>query len=259
MKALLSLLVLFPLTAFSLERFNLSGFDFDYRAPYGEGRASSFSYGRQGSVELKVNKLFDTFSVEVTGHTQAEFELKQAPGFLLDADIIRFQRLELHLDRSLRASLSSAHTSDYQQSLELQELRAECQRQVTSTELAEQVIQGCIQRLSLQVRRINPSAMLPLIEDLIGEGLQASEMQNLDLKINSGRYEFVTDVRAQIPGKLRSRGSVRYDGPKKLLTVNVAEVRFGILNITGQFFDELKQKETPNFKVQRPNLFITLP
>jgi hypothetical protein len=83
-------------------------------------------------------------------------------------------------------------------------------------------------------------------------------MRSLDLRSVNGRFDLSADVRAQVSGRVRGNGTSSYDPASGVLTIRINEVRFSILNVTGQVFDELKKQESDKLKVRRPFVYLSL-
>jgi hypothetical protein len=171
---------------------------------------------------------------------------------------MQIRRLDAQFEQQLGLKLSRASFRSYKDSLELQDFELNCQRQQQFPDPMDQAIAGCLQRLTARSAKFSQSLVPFYLESVFEEPLMGTDVSKLDLRITNGAYNLSADVKAQLSGKVTSKGSVIYDAQKKLLTINVSEVKFGLLNLTNQVFDELKKNESDKFKVKRPFLYLTV-
>lgn len=231
-------------------------FNFNYKNPSGEGSAAAFSRSGSGAGEVKVavEKIDESLNFRVTGVETHEFELKDAPAFILDAETMKVSNLNLETTSNLEVNLQSGQFNSKENSLKLEGLSLLCDKKASESEM-DQFYQGCIQSLSLKTSRFTSAIVEEALTNAIAENVT---VQSLDLKIKGGKYTLSTDVKASVSGKVKSNGTVAYDTAKGLLTLKISEVKFSILNITGKVFEELKKSESEKFKVKEPYVYITV-
>ncbi|MBA2404478.1 MAG: hypothetical protein H0V66_06890, partial [Bdellovibrionales bacterium] len=90
------------------------------------------------------------------------------------------------------------------------------------------------------------------------EVLGSVGIKNLNLKVTAGKFDLSAEVKAQISGTAKGSGTIKYEAAAKKITVKVSEIKFGILDVTSQVFDELKKQESATLKVSKPHVYITV-
>lgn len=248
----------------------VKNFNFTYTDPRGEGEALSFSRSpaMTSAVQVSVDKVDKDFLLKVSGAENHEFEFKDAPSFMTDAETMQVKDFNLTLANSASLSLVQGVFNSKDDSLKLEGLTLGCDRNQAQEQIMDQLITGCIQRMSLKTSRFSSRAEEGLVGFVTssvvsaldeGRGLTADlGINSLNLSATGGKYELSAEVKAQISGKVKSSGNVSYDSSARKLTLKISEVKFGILNVTGKVFDELKKKESDKLKVSRPYVYYSL-
>lgn len=244
---------------------NVKNFNFTYKNPHGEGIAASFSRSQLINTEAQVivDKVDKNFKLQVTGAETQEFEFKDAPAFMTEADTMTVNGFNLDLSQKLTLSLASGRFNSPEDSLKLDGLSLDCNRDAVQAEVMDQLISGCIQRMSFKSSKFSSAAVetafVQVLSEAFASALKADiGVNSLDLKTNSGKYDLSADVKAQVSGKVKSNGNMSYDPASGKLTVKISEVKFGFLNITGKVFDELKKNESEKLKVKEPHVYYTV-
>lgn len=245
----------------------VSNFNFDYTDPHGTGTATSFTRNKNThkAVAVQVDRLDKDFRFVVTGAEDAEFEFKDAPTFMTEAERMTISGFNLNLSQAFSLSLGAGRFESKDNSLKLDNLTVDCNRDSAKKELMEQLISGCIQRMNFKAGKFNSQAEMEGLMTVLSESLSefsgeksSLTINSVNLKSSSGKYELTADVKAQISGKVKSNGNLSYDENQGMLTVKISEVKFGILNITGKVFDELKKKESDKLKVKKPYVYYSI-
>jgi hypothetical protein len=238
----------------------VSDFNFSYEDPYGEGTATSFSRNQftDSEVQVNVTKFNKDFRVIVSGSENHEFDLKNAPDFLTNAETMDIQGFNLGLDQNVDLSLKSARFNSKKSSLKLDVFSLFCLRNVNQNKLLDQLVTGCVQKLSLKSSKFSSQKTTEVIEKLIGASDSGLGVHNVDLQINNGKLDLTAEIKADISGKVRGRGAVAYDSSTGIITARIDEVKFGILNITGRVLDEIKKKENEKLNVKGSTIFYRL-
>lgn len=248
----------------------VKNFNFTYKDPHGEGSAEAFSRSPafvNEAVSVSVDKVGDVFKLGVSGAESHDFEFKDAPSFMLDAESMQVSGFHLTLTERLNLALAQGRFYSKDDTLKLDGMNLDCSRDVTQTELMDQLISGCVQRMSLKSSKFSSASadktILGLLSQSILLAIDANERANVgvnsvDLKTNSGKYTLGAEVKAQISGKVKSNGFMSYDATNGKLSIKISEVKFGILNITGKVFDELKKQESDKLQVKEPYVHYTM-
>lgn len=244
---------------------NVKNFNFTYTAPHGEGTASSFSRSAfiNNEAHVSVDKVDKDFKLQVSGAENQEFEFKNAPSFMTEAQTMTVSGFKLDLSQKLTLSLGAGRFNSPEDSLKLDGLNLDCNRDSTHAEVMDQLISGCIQKMSFKSSKFSSasvdSAFVDVLSEAFASALKADlGVNSVDIKTNGGKYDLSAEVKAQISGKVKSNGIMSYDAATGKLTVKISEVKFGILSITGKVFDELKKNESDKLKVKEPYVYYTI-
>jgi hypothetical protein len=246
---------------------NVSDFNFEYKNPHGEGNAAAFSRSSksQSGAQVVVDRIDKDFKFVVTGDENQDFEFKNAPSVMTEADAMTVTGLNLNISEQVDMSLHSARFTGKDDILKLDGLSLNCQRQPNSTQVLDQFILGCIQKLNFRLGKYSSQQVLKSLEDVLQEatGINHSQRGNLSvssisLRVTNGKYELSADVKAQVSGKITSKGSVGFDTVSGVLTLKISEVKVAFLNITSKVFDELKKSENEKMKVREPFVYFTI-
>jgi hypothetical protein len=264
MKSLVTALILF--TSFASAQtinLNVKNFNFSYKDPHGLGSAENFSRsGVSGAVEISVDRINTDFKLLVSGSETQEFEFKNAPRFMSDAESMSIKGFNLNLQNNLKLSLSSGKFQGRVDFLSLDGVALECTRLTYHSEIMDQLISGCIQKMVLKTSEFSSqsdqSTLVNALNQAIISVLGSLEIRSIELKTSGGKYDLAADVKAQISGKVKSMGQMSYDAVSGKLTVKISEVKFGFINITGKVFDELRNQENDKLKVKQPYVYYSI-
>jgi hypothetical protein len=231
---------------------SVKDFNFDYKDPHGYGKAASFSRAFiDEEVSVRVEKYDNNFEFIVSGGENGEFLLENAPAMLTNAQSMAVKGFNLDFKDRLVMSLTQA-TIKSDSSMSLKSVKLECDR-AGSAELMDQVISGCINKMSLKSSQFSSQAVEGLLETLAGVAVNSVEF-----KSSTGKYTLSADVKAQVSGKVKSNGNISYNEKTGLLTIKISEVKFGLFNITGKVFDELKKNQSETLKVKEPYVYYQI-
>lgn len=243
----------------------VTNFNFEYQDPKGHGTADSFSAQafRDNSVTVDVEKQDKDFLLKVQGAANGEYVLKNAPELLTSAKNISLQVFNLNFNNNFSMSLDEGYFESPDSELLLQKLSLSCVRNNSEKDPQDQIVGGCTQQLTLKSSKFTSNSLTKdfinsLVSGVIGAKVSNVSITGLDLKINGGNYNLSAEVKAQISGKAKSYGQMTYDSSNKVLTIKITEVKFSVLNVTNQVFDELKKNENEKMKVSKPYVYLTL-
>jgi hypothetical protein len=247
----------------------IKDFNFNYTSPRGKGTAENFVFSLKRTSPLApsqvdVEKLGSDFKFKVSGTINDEFEFKNAPDLLLDAQTIQLKKFHFLFLNKLESSAESASFISPEQDLRLSRFFLSCVKAADDSDLQNQVINGCLKQLSLSTLKISSKSFYEnnIVSSLVktlGNSLGFDvDVENVDLKVNNGKYELGAMLRAQVSGKVKSSGSSSYDTSKKILAIKINEVKFSFLDITDQVFDELKKNESEKMTVKKPYVYLNL-
>lgn len=242
---LLSALMLSNLAFADVTNINVKDFNFTYANPHGEGSAAEFSRNKifDEGVYVTVDKIEKDFYLHVSGSEVGEFTFKNAPSFMTEAETMTVEGFNFLLAQNVQLGLGVGRFDSPKDSLKIDGLSLECNRDSAQENLFVQLINGCINRLAFKTAKFQQSDI---------------RVNSADLKINSGKFDITAELKAQISGKVKGNGTVSYDSATSVLTIKFSEIKLGILSVKGQVFSELKKKETEKFKVKEPYLYITV-
>ena len=245
---------------------NIQNFNFNYQAPLGEGTAEAFSYQQKMNEAQKVHveKIGEDFKILLEGVENQELTFKDAPDLIKNAQNIKLSAFNLSFANTVTMTLSSAVFNSPEKNVDLKNMNLACDRIASFPEVMDQVISGCIQKMSLKSTGLSTDgegldqALMKALDDSHDEVLGGVGIKNLNLKVNAGKFELSAEVKAQISGTAKASGTLKYEAAVKKLTVKISEVKFGILDVTSKVFDELKKQESETLKVSKPYIYITL-
>ena len=259
-------LMLNALTA-SAETLNVSvkNFNFTYTNPYGQGTAASFSRSSLINEELSVSvdKIDKDFRLSFSGAETQEFELKNAPAFMTEAQTMSVSGFNLNFAERLNLSLAAGRFNSTDSALKLDGLNLDCSRDQAQSEVMDQLINGCIQKMTFKSSKFQSQDVEEALVNVLSEAVSKSINSNVtvnsvDLKTNSGKYDLSADVKAQVSGKVKSNGNMSYEPANGKLTLKISEVKFSILDITGKVFDELKKQQSDKLQVKEPYVYYSI-
>ena len=253
---------------------SIKDFNFTYKNPYGEGSASSFTRGGflmkggQDGISVKLDKIEKDFKISLSGAEYGEFVFKNAPSFMIDAETMAISQFNLSLDTKISLSLGQATFNSKNDSLKLDGLNLNCNRDTAGTEI-DQLVSGCIQSMSLKSSKFSSSFdesnIVSVLSHSIASATQndkgitgAVGVSNVDLGMSGGKFNLTAEVKAQISGKVKASGGMSYDASVGVLTIKISEVKFGILSVKSKVFDELKKNESDKMKVKEPYIYYTV-
>lgn len=243
--------------SFSASTIQVQDFNFDYNDPQGSGVARVFSrtgFFTEEQLEVSVERTDKNFRIVASGAETEEFELKDAPSFMTEAEKMSVAGLNFSFNKDLDLTVKQANFHSRTSSMNLDDFSLSCSRDLSLPLEIDQIVAGCTKKMSLASGKFSSSSMAnAMVEVLGGVG-----MTSLDFKIIEGKYNLQGQVKAQISGKVRSSGEAKYDSQTGVLTLKISEVKFGILNVTGKVFDELRKNESEKLKVKQPYLYVTL-
>lgn len=259
-----ALAVLSPAAFAQVNNVTIRDFNFRYTNPHGEGAATFFSRSLVGEeVKVSVDKVDKDFHLVASGSENQEFTFKDAPSFMVDAETMDVAGFNLNFTDKLTLSLANGNFNSKDDSLKLSGLNLDCNRAAASKEVMDQLINGCIQRMALKSSKFSSQSLDAGLLNTMEEAMKTVVkgdlgINSLDLKTTNGKYDLSAEVKSQISGKVKSNGDMSYDETAGKLTLKIKEVKFGILNITGKVFDELKKNESEKLKVKEPYVYYSV-
>lgn len=245
---------------------NVQNFNFNYQAPYGDGTADNFSYeSKQSQQNVHVEKIGEDFKILLEGVENQELTLKDAPEMIRNAEVMKLKGMNFLFSEKLVLEMASAAFNSVDQDIEMKGMTLNCDLIKSQKEILDQALMGCIQKMTLKSSALSTSGESGLVNTFMSaldeghKSLQASVgIKNLNMKVNSGKFDLTAEVKAQVSGTAKALGNLKYDQSTKKLTVKISEVKFGFLNVTSQVFNELKKQESATLKVNEPYVYITL-
>ncbi len=82
-----------------------------------------------------------------------------------------------------------------------------------------------------------------------------TNLENVNLQVRNGRVNFSVKVAGL--GTINGEGTATHDGDKDEVRIRIQKVKYGILDVTGQFFSLIEDNQSDNLKVERPYLIIS--
>ena len=250
-----------------VSQLSIKNFNFNYQAPQGDGTAESFSYQQKlvDTQKVHAEKIGDDFKFLFEGVENQELILKDAPDLMKSAQQIKLSSFNLSFASSISLSAVSAIFNSPDKNIDLKNMNLACNRITTFPEVMDQVINGCIQKMSLKTAALRTDgesgldqALMKAIDDTHDEFLGGVGIKNLNFRVAAGKFELSAEVNAQVSGTATGSGTIKYEAAVKKLTIKISEVKFGFLDLTSKVFDELKKQESATLKVSKPYVYITI-
>lgn len=247
-------------------RVKVEDFSFSYDDPRGYGEATNFQHNQRtlAGVRVEVEKLGEALSFKVSGAENQEFRLEKAPEFLTKARTMVVDDLDLTYEDSLSFSILEGEFIGDDE-LRLKNFTLNCNKDLSETKAEDQLISGCLKRMAVKSQSFSQESLeagfVSAFTSALGKAAGSRgnlSIKALDLKIIDGKYDLGADIKAQMSGRAKSNGTMSYDKTAGKLTVKISEVKFGLLNVTGMVFDELKKNESDHMKVQKPHVILTI-
>lgn len=246
----------------------VKNFNFTYQDPHGEGVATSFSRTkRTEEVKVLVEKVENAFKLNVSGAENEEFEFKDAPSFLTEAQTMTVKNFNLSLNQALSLSVTQGRFQSSKDELKLDGLSLNCQREASHPEVMDQLVAGCMKKMSLKSSKFSSSDaenLMSLVAQSVilaaneGKGITSVGVNSVDLETTNGKYDLTAEVKAQVSGKVKSHGNMGYDPQTGKVTLKISQVKFSFFDITSKVFDELKKQESDKLKVKEPYVYYTI-
>ena len=246
---------------------NIKNFNFNYHAPQGSGTAEAFSYQKKifDAQKVFVEKVGQDFKINLEGVQNQELLFENAPDLIKNAQEIKLSAFNLSFSSTASLTIASAMFNSPDKNINLKNMSLACDRISTFPELMDQVVSGCIQKMSLKTSGLNTDgeagfdqAFMKAIDEGHDEVLGGVGVKNLNLKVVGGKFDLSAEVQAQISGTAKGNGTIKYEVTTKVLTVKVSEIKFGFLDVTSKVFDELKKQESPTLRISKPYVYVTL-
>lgn len=258
MKNLLIGFILCSGIAHAANTIEIKDFNFAYTNPHGSGTAANFSRSKtlSGTVDVAVDKVGQDFKLSVSGAENHEFDFKNAPSFMIEADTMNVSGLNFGFGERLSLSMGSGSFNSPNDMIKLDGLSLNCDKDVSQAEAMDQVISGCMKSMALKSSRFSSQDATEVLSESLLSDLKASVgVNSLDFKSTGGKFTLGADIRASVSGRVKSGGNVSYDATTGIVTLEVYYVKFGILGVMGKVFDELKKKESDKLTVKQPFIY----
>ena len=253
----------------------VKNFNFNFTDPSGEGEAEVFNYqfknAQTGSQKIQVTKKEDGFHFSLTGVETREFVVNNLPDVVQKASDMNLAALNLNFKESAQLNFANASFRSPDDDLNLRNFSLDCNRKNSSSNFLHNLIVGCIERMALKAGSFNSNKNTNSVTnfqdhlqgfvkamDERNETLGGVSLKNVELKVTAGKFNLAGEIKAQISGKAIGKGSIQFDPNTSVITAKVSEIKFGILDVTSQVFDELKQQQNATFKVKQPYIYITV-
>ncbi len=223
----------------------LKGLNLDYSAPNGSGELSLYIGPSllEDSLKFELVKNEKTLDVSLPG-IQYKMEI---PGFLKKAQEIEISDFNLEVSRQKAlVTLEKYYALKEDESQVLEDATVSCEAQSVSEsgqKMMEDILHACIERGLIKFYSFKEKKF---------------EMVNLEAQISNGTLNITGQVFSSINGKMKLEGAIEYLKEEKKIRLRADKVKFGILSVKKRFFQEMKELESENFKVQEPYLYYSI-
>jgi hypothetical protein len=241
MKSLAVLFLAFPLSTFAAD-WVVGGLQLDYANGAGTARAASARFQLDGQ-----NYAFTDADFELRwGADQLVIE-RPAEGFAygLEAPFLKDVMSASARDFAFEAipgkvglAASAANLVNAGETTRLSRLSLDCR----GSAVAVEPVDACLQYTRFLLGSVSSSKK------------RRVDVGDIKLNINAGKATF--EARIGGIGKVNGEGSATHDAANKIISIRVSKVKYGLIDITGQFFSELEKNESETLVVQRPFVHV---
>lgn len=257
MKNILTLsLLLTSSLCWSVSAVKVQNFNFNYMEGAGTGSAISFEVIKNQS-QVFVNRAGNDL-VFSSSLLEENAVWRNAPSFVLDS-AVEVKGFNLHLSKTLTATLSSGKfVSDTK--MAINSVSVECARD-KGADVFEEVINGCLEKGVVKVTDFVSQSVESFLAKFSEKEFypENTQVRSLNLVLLNNNFNLSANAKFGINGTLKARGNAQVDYLKRKGTLKITEVKFGILNITNKFFDEVRKMEIKGLVVNQPYLYFNLP
>ena len=81
------------------------------------------------------------------------------------------------------------------------------------------------------------------------------EIKEASIAITAGKLNFAVDLKGV--GKIKGEGTAAHDAATKVVTLRVSKVKLSFIDVTGQFFTQLRNMKSDMIRVERPFIYIS--
>ena len=256
----------------------LDDLNFNYKKPEGEGSIHQITYS---GVTVSGSLIAD-----ISAGEEADHYVIESPGFRIPyvdqlgtfRKIVRGEMFRLeayHGDNHLKLSFDHFYGAELRGSLLMKRFRLECHQGFFLAEMGWQdILEGCLKKGRLSMQRLSSISFdqhslndfaLELVEEVNPQHQgKDSEISNLSIAIDGRALSFSMNLPAIVRGfkgnvEVKGSGQISLDRDKNEMVINVAKVKaFGFMNITSQFFDQLKGVGDKRVTVSQPFIRMKL-
>jgi len=272
MKALMltSLFTISATTFAGLPEAHIKNLNFSYTAPTGSGKVEQIDIP---SMDVAASLVDISASVDVANNKAllnfggANIEMSPIPDLLKDLQLADIVSLVLNVTSS---ELNMSGTRVFYKTtkdgaMALENFRAKCL--INNNQLPtyqDKILDYCTTDGDVYIGKFTSqsdktfksiAAALDITTNGQGKILESSEIRS----INFDNRNHAMSGSVTIDGKtIRFWGGSWYMAEQKTLKIKMDRAKWGLFNITDRMFNELKQKESAKFLVQRPYLYLIL-
>lgn len=82
----------------------------------------------------------------------------------------------------------------------------------------------------------------------------STNIKEASLSLNKGKLAFAVNLKGI--GNIKGEGTASHDAATKVVTLKISKVKLSILDVTGQFFSQLKDIKSDMIRVERPYIYV---
>lgn len=193
-----------------------------------EGQVYNFSNASfdvsWGADHLVIERPADSFRYEIAAPFMKDVKSAQVEGLSFKA-----------VPGQISFAVGSAKLQQVKSDTELDKTTLSCQ----SAAGAPDPVDACVEYLRLK-----------------SDGVDAGDtkIKEASLSVTKGKLTFAVNLSGV--GKINGEGTASHDAANKTVVLKISKVKYGIIEVTGQFFSQLKNVKSDMIKVDRPYVYV---
>lgn len=267
MKSVFGLLILMCsfLAQAELKSIEAKNLNFYYIFPQGYGEIERLKIGLKkqaaAPVAFEILALLPGFSIELPFF---QLEWNGEVALLEQVKDLKVKSSHIVLNKSKHEAILDEVELTHQllQKMSMRSLEASCEGISVAQDLGVRLVEDCLQNSKMTIKEF----YLPLGRVIIGDMIEGMpDRSDEDIQLiphdvewisNQGNFSLAAKVKLLVKSRVKIKGNWNVDQEKKVLTVRLDEVKFGIMPMTDLAFKELSERlKDPKFEVKKPYIY----
>jgi len=249
---------------FTIEKVLIKNLNVSYLDGQGGGLADLFDVVTINSmstpnmrVELSIFQQADGF---LFNYGDDEFFWERPPAFLFDIKKMDMSGLNLDMsEKKVGFNFSRFQGVREAERMNIERLKTNCVLYPIDN-LKDQLLESCLKNGSIRVKvgefTKNVKTMLSKVlfdQEIISDDVK---VEDLGVDIKNHRFKMWADISASMSASVKIEGQTHYLKESNQVRIRIDKAKASFFNIKDRLFKELKRKESENFKVSKPYLYL---